>query len=153
MIKIIRTNSKHPDFINLVHYLDQELAERDGADHSFYAQYNAITNLDYVILLYQNQDAIACGAFKVFEKESVEIKRMFTNPKQRGHRYAQQVLHALENWAKEEGFLTAVLETGKKQPEAIRLYQKCGYQIIPNYGQYQGIENSICFQKKLADGK
>ncbi|WP_407524361.1 GNAT family N-acetyltransferase [Lacibacter sp. MH-610] len=55
----------------------------------------------------------------------------------------------LEQWAKEEGYSAAVLETGKKQPEAIRLYEKCGYSRIPNYGQYAGVENSVCMKKEL----
>ena len=42
-----------------------------------------------------------------------------------------------------------ILETGKRQPEAIELYKKNGYRIIPNYGQYAGIENSVCFEKEV----
>jgi len=56
----------------------------------------------------------------------------------------------LESWASELNFKYCVLETGKRQPEAIALYKKNGYQIIPNYGQYHGIENSICFQKTVS---
>jgi hypothetical protein len=41
------------------------------------------------------------------------------------------------------------LETGKKQPEAIRLYEKNGYKLIPNYGQYAKIDNSVCFEKDI----
>ena len=41
------------------------------------------------------------------------------------------------------------VETGKKQPEAIALYRKKGYEQIPNYGQYIGVENSVCFEKTL----
>jgi putative acetyltransferase len=40
-------------------------------------------------------------------------------------------------------------ETGKRQPEAIALYEKQGYQRISNYGQYIGVENSVCFEKVL----
>ena len=43
-----------------------------------------------------------------------------------------------------------MLETGQKQPEAIALYTKSGYRIIPNYGQYVGVESSVCFEKKLS---
>jgi hypothetical protein len=42
-----------------------------------------------------------------------------------------------------------VLETGKRQPDAVALYKKCGYKQIPNYGQYIGMENSVCFEKWL----
>jgi GNAT superfamily N-acetyltransferase len=59
------------------------------------------------------------------------------------------VLAELETWAAELGCSKCVLETGGKQPEAIRLYEKSGYKRIPNYGQYVGVENSICFEKSL----
>ena len=74
---------------------------------------------------------------------------MFVAENNRGLGIASSILTALEIWARELGFTTCVLETGKKQPEAIALYLKCGYTIISNYGQYEGVENSICFEKHL----
>jgi GNAT superfamily N-acetyltransferase len=53
----------------------------------------------------------------------------------------------LELWAAELGYTAYVLETGRKQPEAIRIYQKAGYTVIPNYGQYKNVENSVCMTK------
>jgi len=75
---------------------------------------------------------------------------MFTVSTNRGKNLASNVLHALETWAIEMGYQTCLLETGPKQPEAIRLYEKNGYKLIPNYGQYVGVESSICFEKRLA---
>jgi GNAT superfamily N-acetyltransferase len=72
---------------------------------------------------------------------------MYTLPEMRGQGVAGQVLSALEDWACELGYEKCVLETGKKQPEAIRLYEKSGYRRIQNYGQYAGVENSVCFEK------
>lgn len=149
MNKIIRTNSSNPAFISLVQLLDAELAERDGADHSFYHQYNGIQLLQHVVVLFHEDIPIGCGAFKQIEADTVEVKRMYILPDHRSKGLATKVLTALEEWAKEEGFITAVLETGKRQPEAIALYQKNGYVNIPNYGQYIGIENSVCFEKRL----
>ena len=80
----------------------------------------------------------------------MEVKRMYTLPEFRGQGYAAKILLELENWAKELGYKSCVLETGKRQPEAIQLYKKNGYRIIPNYGQYKGIKNSICFEKILS---
>ncbi|RZL48076.1 MAG: GNAT family N-acetyltransferase, partial [Pedobacter sp.] len=62
---------------------------------------------------------------------------------------ATTVLSALEQWAGELGYKKCVLETGIRQADAISLYQKCGYQSIPNYGQYIGVDNSVCFEKEL----
>jgi putative acetyltransferase len=149
MISFVRTNSTHPDFKKLVVLLDHDLAIRDGDEHSFYAQFNKIDMIQHSIVAFENNDAVGCGAFKQFDKASVEIKRMYVLPAYRNKGIAAAVLQELERWAKEEGFACCVLETGKKQPEAIRLYEKSGYQKIDNYGQYEGVENSVCMKKIL----
>ncbi len=148
-LKIIRTDSEDKDFRELARLLDEDLAIRDGADHSFYAQFNKVDAIKNVVVAYQNGEAIGCGAFKKYDEQSVEIKRMFVRHENRGKGAAVEILTELENWATESGFKSAVLETGKKQPEAIRLYEKSGYTFIPNYGQYEGIENSVCMKKQL----
>jgi putative acetyltransferase len=149
MIELVRTDSDNADFITLVQQLDKDLAIRDGDEHAFYAQYNGIAVIKHTIVAYDNGVAVACGAIKAFDNDSMEVKRMYTVPNARGKGIAAQVLAALEAWANELGFTSCVLETGKKQPEAIALYSKCGYTITPNYGQYIGIDNSICFKKVL----
>lgn len=149
MYRLINTNSAHPDFIKLVQQLDADLAERDGTEHAFYHQFNSIQQLNHVVVLYDADEAVGCGAFKEIEKDTVEVKRMYTLPAHRSKGHASRVLKALEQWAREENYSIAVLETGKRQPEAIELYKKNGYSIIPNYGQYIGIENSVCFHKNL----
>jgi len=149
VIKLVRTNSDNLDFINLVRNLDIELAERDGNDHAFYSQFNKIDKIKHVVLAYENNIPSACGAIKEFDADTTEVKRMYVSPKLRGKGIAVEVLQALEKWAKELSYSRSVLETGKRQPEAIRLYEKCGYIQIPNYGQYIGIENSVCFEKIL----
>lgn len=148
-LKIIRTDSENTDFRELVRLLDEDLAIRDGADHSFYAQFNKVDAIKNVVVVYQNGEAIGCGAFKKYDEKTVEIKRMFVREENRGKGAAVEILTELEKWASESGFEFAVLETGKKQPEAIRLYEKSGYKLIPNYGQYEGIENSVCMKKSL----
>lgn len=150
MIEIFRTDSTNKDFINLVKYLDADLAERDGDDHSFYDQFNKIGKIKYAVVAYENKMPVSCGAMKEYSPGSIEIKRMYTLNESRGKGIASKVLKELENWAAELLFKKCVLETGKKQPEAIELYKKNGYKIIPNYGQYAGIENSVCFEKEIA---
>jgi GNAT superfamily N-acetyltransferase len=144
-----RTDSRDLDFQELVLLLDEELAIRDGDDHSFYHQFNGITMLNHVVVCYINGEAVACGAFKPLSEGQVEIKRMYTREEHRGKGYASKVLAALELWASELGYQSCVLETGKAQPEAIALYLKCGYAIIANYGQYAGVENSVCYEKRV----
>ena len=150
-MSFLRTNSSNSDFISLVKLLDLELAERDGDDHAFYHQFNNIDVLEHVLVFYVNNEAVACGAIKEFSKSAVEVKRMYTLPEKRGKGLATIVLLELEKWAKELGYNFTILETGKRQPEAIKLYTKNNYKIIPNYGQYKGIENSVCFKKELVN--
>ena len=147
MPELFRTDSDNNDFKALVKLLDADLAIRDGADHAFYAQYNSIDKIRNAVVAFKNNEAVACGAFKNFSNSTVEIKRMYVLENLRGQGIAQKVLAELEKWAGELNFSSCILETGKKQPEAIRLYQKAGYTIIKNYGQYEHVENSVCMSK------
>ncbi|WP_374175329.1 GNAT family N-acetyltransferase [Flavobacterium tructae] len=149
MIKLKRTNSDDTDFRNLVVLLDQDLKIRDGDDHDFYNQFNKTDLIKHVVVFYENDIAVGCGAFREKEKDTVEIKRMFVHPDFRKRGIASQVLAELEQWAKEIEYRYTILETGKNQPEAISLYQKLGYTIIPNYPPYEKMENSVCMKMTL----
>ena len=146
---IIRTNSENKDFINLVKQLDAYLKITDGDEHSFYNQFNNIDVLKNVVVVYVDKVAVGCGAIKKFNNTSVEVKRMFVLSEKRGKGIAQKVLQELEIWAKELGFKSCVLETGKRQVEAVKFYHKCSYIRISNYGQYAAMENSVCFEKEF----
>lgn len=149
MIQIKRTDSENKDFIELVKKLDTDLAEKDGDEHSFYAQFNKIDTLKFVVIAYDNAKPIACGAIKEQQAGIMEIKRMYVTPERRGNGIATQILSELEKWATELSFVKCILETGNKQPEAIWLYRKNGYKLISNYGQYANVVNSVCFEKLL----
>ncbi|WP_298223780.1 GNAT family N-acetyltransferase [Flavobacterium sp.] len=149
MITTIRTQSDNTDFQTLVKELDLDLQIRDGAEHGFYAQFNSIAMLKHVIVAYDGTLAVGCGAIKPYDESTMEVKRMFVLPEERGKGIASIVLKELELWAQELGYQKCLLETGTKQPEAIALYKKNQYQIIPNFGQYAGVENSVCFEKQL----
>ena len=74
---------------------------------------------------------------------------MFTLSECRGKGIASQILCELEKWAVELNYKSCILETGTRQIEAISLYHKTGYNVIPNYGQYTEVQNSVCFQKLI----
>lgn len=147
MVTLKYTDSTDADFIKLVHLLDADLAVRDGEEHGFYRQFNGIDAIKNALVAYDGAVPVACGAIKEYEPGVAEVKRMYTLPDYRGRGIAAFLLSGLEKWAAELGYNSCVLETGKKQPEAIALYIKSGYSSIPNYGQYQGVENSVCFEK------
>lgn len=150
MIQLVRTNSSDPDFRALVNLLDLDLQIRDGADHAFFKQFNNIDTINQVVVAYVDDVPVGCGAIKQFNAETAEVKRMFTQKQFRGQGIAGRILTELEYWAKESGYLHTILETGKRQPDAIRVYEKHHYRVIPNFGQYAGVETSICMKKTLS---
>ena len=147
MKKIIRTDNKNVDFNKLIIELDAYLKVTDGEDHEFYNQFNGLDNIKNVVMAYQDNQAIGCGAFKKLDNETIEIKRMYVKFAHRGSGTAQAILNSLELWASEKGFKKCILETGNRQVEAIKFYKKAGYKSIPNYGQYTHMEDSNCFEK------
>ena len=149
MIQLNRTDSENTDFIQLVKMLDADLAVRDGDTHAFYDQFNKIDMIRHVVVAYMEGIAMGCGAIKVYEAGTMEIKRMFIMPEYRGKGIAGRILHELEMWATELGNRKCILETGIRQPEAIQLYRKSGYTITHIYGQYENVEDSVCMEKML----
>lgn len=149
MISLKRSDSNDPFFMELVKLLDAELAVVDGDDHSFYSQFNKIDKIRNVVIAFESGKPLGCGAIKEYSAGVMEVKRMFVLPSGRKKGIATIILGELEKWALELSFERCILETGKRQPEAIGLYKKTGYKVISNYDQYAGVENSVCFEKWL----
>ena len=144
-----KTTATDANYIRLVTLLDADLKIKDGDEHQFFANHNKSDDIQHILLFYIENQAVACGAFKHFDAATAEIKRMFVLPEQRGRGIAHQILQALEQWAAEQNYTQIILETGKKMTDAIALYQRAGYAITPNYGQYIGVESCVCMQKYL----
>ncbi|MFN8306167.1 MAG: GNAT family N-acetyltransferase [Ferruginibacter sp.] len=149
MIITKRTNSDNRDFQELVKELDLDLKIRDGQEHLYYAQLNKTDSIKYVIVVYDQDKPIGCGALREYSEKTMEIKRMFVTLKKRRQGIASTILKELEVWAKELHFKKCILETGKNQPEAIKLYEKNNYKMMPNFGHYKNVSNSVCFEKAL----
>ena len=149
MITLKRTNSEDRDFRLLVTLLDEQLRVLDSEEHSFYSQFNKIDLIRHVVIAYINDVPVGCGAIKFYGDGAAEVKRMYVRNDYRRRGVARMMLNELEYWAEELNFNACILETGKKHPEAIALYQKKGYKAIPNYGRYANVENSVCMKKHL----
>ena len=149
MICYSRTTSDNKDFQKLVEALDAELRIIDGEDHLFYAQLNKTDGIRHVIVAYEDNTAVGCGAIREYGERIMEVKRMYVQTDHRGKGVAFGVLSELEKWAAELKYKKCILETGNKQIAAINLYQKSGYNRIENFGKYQGIGKSVCFEKLL----
>lgn len=148
-IEIIKTTSENPDFVNLIAVLDKSLWERYPELKKNYWGNNIIELNPNVVVVYLNDKPVACGCFKKYDKNAIELKRMFVSPEARGLGLAQKTIQELELWAHELGYSASILETLYKQKEAISLYQKVGYVIVDNYEPYVGLENSICMKKQI----
>lgn len=149
-LSIKRTSSADPGFQLLVSCLDHELWNELKEDQAKYDQYNKVPDIETVIVIYLNERPVACGCFKKYNEDTVEIKRMFVEKKCRGKGFSKLVLEELEHWAVESGFHYSILETSIHFNRALNLYSNAGYQVIENYDQYKGLEESICMKKELA---
>ncbi|MFE6776370.1 GNAT family N-acetyltransferase [Streptomyces sp. NPDC057702] len=94
-------------------------------------------------------EPVGCGGLRDLGGGVGELKRMYVEPGWRGTGVAEAVLVALEEWARRRGWRGLRLETGDRQPAAVRFYARCGYERIPNFGAYVGVPGSWCFGREL----
>ena len=152
-MELVYTDGGDSRFQQLCHELDDYLNEVVGGENQRekYNQFNTLEDIHDVILVVDNGKTIGCGSFKRYDEYTAEIKRVFISEKYRRKGCAKQLMEALENSAKEAGFLRLILETGGKLRPAIELYESLGYEIIENYGQYTNMSESVCMAKSLED--
>ena len=150
-MQFIYTNGENKDFAFLCQRLDESLNELSGGEENRceYIELNSIANIHDVIIVYGSDVPIACGSFKKYDDESVEMKRVFVEKAHRGQGIAKAIMDRLEQAAKSKGYKNAVLETGRHMNIAVGMYKSIGYEIIDNYGPYKGMEKSICLGKAL----
>ncbi len=141
----------HPDLLALVAALDGELEEFDGEDHAFYSQFNGLDKLMVALVAYNDATPVGCGGLKAFDDGSAEIKRMYVPPAHRREQIAARLLAALEQHAQQLGYSRCILETGVRQTAAVGLYERNGYTRINNYAQYEGVQDSVCYEKALGN--
>lgn len=147
---IKRTTANDAHFQLLVKKLDHELWNELKEDQATYDQYNVVVDIPTAVVAYSNEEPVACGCFKQFDEETVEIKRMFVQKNHRGKGLSKQILFELEQWAKEKNYRFSVLETSIHFTTARHLYTGNGYEVIPNYGQYADLPESVCMKKQLS---
>jgi len=102
------------------------------------------------LVAYVEGRPVGCGALRPHDGATAEVKRMFVDPACRGRRIGAALLAELELQARRFGCARVILETGIRQPEAIRLYERAGYTRIPAFGRHVGNPLSVCFGKTVA---
>ena len=150
-MQLLRTSNQDEQFVALPRQLDDELRQRYGELQDLYAPHNRLDRIDTALLGVAEGQPVACGCFKRLDAQRAEVKRMFVHPQWRRRGYSEQLLRALEAWARELGVQQLLLEIGRRQPEAIALYHKLGFTPIAGYGPYVSLGNSLCMAKSLAE--
>ena len=149
MIQLIRTDGSHPALPELIPLLDAYLSIINGEKDAFFTPHNQIQSIPYFVIAVRDGMAVGCGGMKPVEFGAMEIKRMFVRPEARGAHVGSQILRELEAWARELGYAQTALETCKTMTDAVRLYERNGYKVIPNYGPYVDVTTSVCMAKAL----
>lgn len=145
------TDGNNQDFVRLCAELDQFLNRLVGGEEnrSEYISYNQPDDIHDVIMVYDGTVPVGCAGFKHYDGEQAEVKRVFVCEAYRGHGIAERMMVMLEAAAEEKGYACLILESGELLEAAMRLYRKMGFQIIPNYGQYKDMPESVCMQKVI----
>lgn len=150
-MKFVYTDGANTDFIELCHDLDDFLNEIVGGEEnrSEYIPYNQLDDIHNVIVVYDNDIPIGCAAFKKYDDECAEVKRVFIKTEYRGRGISKKLMELLEESAREQSYHYLIFESGEPLVAAMSLYRKIGYKVILNYGQYEDMPDSICMRKKL----
>ncbi len=127
-----------------------EIAERYGTpDSEPGIPPSAADSTVFFVAFDDDGTAVGCAGLRRLDGTEAEVKRMFVRAEDRGTGASTAILERLEEYARENGLTRLVLETGDRQPDAVRFYQRQGYARIPNFGHYIGVEASLCFGKPL----
>ena len=150
-MRFVYTDGSSLDFMELCHELDDFLNELVGGEENRaeYILYNQLDDIHNVIVAYDDDIPVGSVSFKKYDDECAEVKRVFVKEEYRNKGIANELMELLENTAREQGYRYLILESGAPLVAAMALYRKIGYKVIPNYGQYKDMPDSICMKKKL----
>ncbi|HEY5051706.1 MAG TPA: GNAT family N-acetyltransferase [Acidothermaceae bacterium] len=148
VLRVVRWDDPHAEELRAAQRAD--IVARYGGDFEPGHRPTA-ADIAVFVVAYDGATPIGCGAFRdlVDEQPTVEVKRMYVRPEYRGRKIGQLILGDLETRARERGATRVRLETGTRQPEAVRLYEGAGYRLIPNFGDYVDAPASLCFERIL----
>lgn len=152
-VLITRAELTAPASLTLIEALDGELAAmypEPGANH-FQLDPEQVLGARGAFLIVRRADVpVGCGALRLIDDDTGELKRMYVAPGERGRGLGRRLVVALEAEARARGARRLVLETGIRQHAAIALYERCGFERIPLYGEYlSSPDTSVCLGKEL----
>jgi putative acetyltransferase len=148
----------HPRVRELLRQLDAYLASLYAPQDNHILDEQALMGPDVTLLVAAHDEhIIGCGAVRRMpaevqtqQKPYGEVKRMMVDARLRGQRIGNQLLQALEGLLRADHIELALLETGAQQAEAVRLYERNGYQRRPAFGGYPDNGLSVFYEKSLS---
>lgn len=148
-----RTDGRNKDFIENCRLLDMDLDRRVGKKikRDKYQKYNQLDEIREAIIVYEENKPIGGGAIRRYDDESVELKRVFVHTEYQGRGIGSRLVSLLIEWATELGYKRMILETGELLAESCAVYKKMGFKVIPNYGPYMDMPESLCMAKDLKE--
>lgn len=148
---LVHTDGRNLDFINLCNQLDDNLNKIVGGEtqRSQYIQYNGLSEIHDVFVLYSDGKPVGCASFKEFGPGIAEVKRVFVHDAYRGLGLSKILMQGVEQKAIQLSYKELILETGTALVAAHGLYCSLGFNVIPNYGQYADMKESVCMRKYL----
>ena len=146
-----RTDGKDEDFIENCRLLDMDLNRRVGKiiKRDKYEKYNQLDEIQEAIVVYEDDKVIGGGAIRRYDDENIELKRVFVRPEYQGRGIGSRLVSLLMEWAVELGYKRMLLETGELLAESCAVYKKLGFKVIPNYGPYKDMPESLCMAKEF----
>ena len=147
----VRTDGKNEDFIENCRLLDMDLDRRVGNQlkREKYAKFNQLDEIREAIVVYDNGKPVGGGAIRRYDDENVELKRVFVHNEYQGQGIGSRLVSLLIEWAAQLGYRRMILETGELLAESCAVYKKLGFAVIPNYGPYADMPESLCMAKDI----
>lgn len=147
----VRTDGKNEDFIENCRLLDMDLDRRVGRQikREKYQKFNQLDEIREAIVVYDHGRAVGGGAIRRYDDENVELKRVFVQNEYQGQGIGSRLVSLLIEWAAQLGYRRMILETGELLAESCAVYKKLGFEVIPNYGPYADMPESLCMAKEI----
>jgi GNAT superfamily N-acetyltransferase len=146
---IRRVEWDHPDAVALRAAQRDEIEERYGTPDSEPGIAPTASDITAFFVAYVDEVPVGCGGVRELTDSEAEIKRMFVASSSRGSGVSTAIIRELERFGRERGWSRLVLETGDRQPDAVRFYEREGYSRIENFGHYEGHAASLCYARDI----
>ena len=147
----VRTDGKNEDFIENCRLLDMDLDRRVGRQikREKYQKFNQLDEIREAIVVYDHGRAVGGGAIRRYDDENIELKRVFVHNEYQGQGIGSRLVSLLIEWAAELGYRRMILETGELLAESCAVYKKLGFAVIPNYGPYADMPESLSMAREI----